>query len=78
MSVAITIRNVPQKTRDELAARAAREGTSLQQFLRATLINLAEVPTVDQILDRAVVRKRAADLHIDAQTILDDIRAERR
>ena len=35
MSVAITIRDVPDETRDELAARAARAGKSLQEYLRA-------------------------------------------
>jgi plasmid stability protein len=35
MSTSITIRDVPQKTRDELAARAALTGRSLQEYLRA-------------------------------------------
>lgn len=32
--VSITIRDVPQETRNELAARAARSGRSLQEYLR--------------------------------------------
>ena len=35
MAVQITIRDVPDKVRDELAARAARQGKSMQEFLRA-------------------------------------------
>jgi len=44
MSKSITIRNVPEETRDELAARAARGGQSLQEYLRVQLIALAERP----------------------------------
>ena len=42
--VAITIRDVPPETRDELAARAARSGRSLQEFLRGQLVDLAARP----------------------------------
>jgi len=34
MSVQLTIRDVPEKVRDELAARAALQGKSMQEFLR--------------------------------------------
>lgn len=40
----ITIRDVPQEARDELAARAARSGRSLQEYLRVQLIELASSP----------------------------------
>jgi len=40
--VAITIRDVPAETRNELAARAARGGRSLQEYLRGQLVELAE------------------------------------
>jgi plasmid stability protein len=36
--VAITIRDIPDDVRDELAARAARSGKSLQEYLRGMLI----------------------------------------
>lgn len=39
---AITIRDVPDDARDQLAARASASGRSLQQYLRAELIRLAE------------------------------------
>ena len=35
----ITIRDVPEETRDELAARAALAGRSLQEYLRLLLID---------------------------------------
>jgi plasmid stability protein len=37
----ITIRNVPDEVRDELAARARLSGRSLQEYLRSELIRLA-------------------------------------
>ena len=36
----ITIRNVPDETHEELAARAAASGKSLQEYLRAELIRV--------------------------------------
>ena len=44
---AITVRDVPEATRNELAARAARSGRSLQEFLRSELISLADRPSPD-------------------------------
>ncbi|MGH3209759.1 MAG: FitA-like ribbon-helix-helix domain-containing protein, partial [Trebonia sp.] len=41
MTTSITIRDVPDETRDELAARAAATGRSLQEYLRSKLIDLA-------------------------------------
>ena len=46
MAVAITIRNVPHEVRDELAARAARSGRSLQEYLLRQLTDLASRPAV--------------------------------
>ncbi len=43
MSVAITVRGVPDEVRDELAARAARAGQSLQEYLRACWSRLPHV-----------------------------------
>ena len=39
MATSITIRDVPDDARDELAARAALSGRSLQEYLRAQLID---------------------------------------
>jgi len=54
----ITIRDVPDETRDELAARAARSGRSLQEYLRGQLIELARRPDAGSLM--AVVRERKA------------------
>src|SRR5438477_91732 len=52
MSTAITIRDVPDETKDELAARAARSGRSLQEYLRMRLIELATKPDAGELLSR--------------------------
>ena len=49
---AITIRNVPESVRNKLAARAARRGQSLQEFLRAELISSANELTVDELIEQ--------------------------
>ena len=47
MSVSITVRDVPEQTRNELAARAALAGRSLQEYLRAKLIEIAGQPDAE-------------------------------
>ena len=74
----ITIRDVPEETRDELAARAARSGRSLQEFLRGQLIELAAKPDVESLLARIRHRKQASETTIDVETILEYRDADRR
>jgi plasmid stability protein len=69
MIVAITIRNVPDEVRDELAARAARSGRSLQEFLLRQLADLASRPSVD-VIARARARTRATGTRLDPREIL--------
>ena len=52
MPVNITIRNVPDEVRDELAARAARSGRSLQDFLSAELVRIASTPSAPDAAGR--------------------------
>lgn len=54
----ITIRDVPEVTRAELAARAARSGRSMQEYLRLKLDELASVPDREVVVAR--VRRRVA------------------
>lgn len=56
----ITIRDVPSDARDELAARAAASGQSLQQYLRTELIDLAHRPDNAQIMAEIRERKNAS------------------
>jgi plasmid stability protein len=78
MSVQITVRDVPEKVRDELAARAASQGRSMQEFLRAELERLAARPTVDAWLRQVRSRKRATQTRISSGRILKDRDADRR
>jgi len=70
MSVQITIRDVPEKVRDELAARAALQGKSMQEYLRAELENLAARPSVDAWLQEVRKRKRASQTRVSMGQIL--------
>jgi plasmid stability protein len=78
MSVAITVRDVPDDVRDELAARAARAGKSLQEYLRALLINSAARPPVDDVIARARARVATTGVRLDAESILAARDADRR
>jgi plasmid stability protein len=78
MSVAITIRDVPDEVRDELAARAARSGRSLQEYLRAMLIDETARPPVADVIARARARVAATGARVDAKSILAARDADRR
>ena len=76
--VALTIRNVPDDVRDELAARAARSGRSLQEYLAATLIELASRPAVEDVLARARNRVTRTGSRVAVESILTARDADRR
>jgi plasmid stability protein len=77
MSVAITIRAVPDEVRDKLAARAAQSGQSLQEYLSGELTRLAEYPSVLEAVARARLRARTYPT-VDADELLADLDADRR
>jgi antitoxin FitA len=78
MPIQITIRDVPEKVRDELAARAALQGKSMQEFLRAELERLAARPSVDAWLQQVRKRKRATQTRVSSRQILQSRDADRR
>lgn len=78
MSVAVTIRDVPDEVRDELAARAARAGQSLQEYLRAVLVQSVARPPVADVIARARARVAATGSRVDAAVILQARDADRR
>lgn len=78
MSVAVTVRDVPDKVRDELAARAARAGMSLQEYLRGMLIEKASRPAVDDVIARARARVETTGVRVDAKSIIAARDADRR
>ena len=70
MSVSITIRDVPEQARNELAARAALTGRSLQEYLRARLVELASQPDAEALVARIRARKAAHATELPAEQIL--------
>jgi plasmid stability protein len=78
MAIQITIRDVPEKVRAELAARAALQGKSMQEYLRAELERLASRPSVDSWLEQVRRRKRASQTRVSSGKILQRRDADRR
>lgn len=78
MPIQITIRDVPEKVRDELSARAALQGKSMQEYLRAELERLAARPSVDAWLQQVRKRKRASQTRVTSTQILKERDADRR
>jgi plasmid stability protein len=78
MATAITVRNVPEEVRDELAARASRSGRSLQEFLLNHLTQVASRPSVEEVIGRARERARLTGSGMNVASILSDRDAGRR
>lgn len=78
MSTTITVRNVPDEVRDELAARAASSGRSLQEFVLAELIDLAGRPSLETLMARVRERKATSPSRLSAKKILGHRDADRR
>ncbi len=77
MKVQITIRDVPSAVKDELAARAALQGKSMQKYLRAELERLAARPPVEKILERIRERKATVGTRLSPEEILAHRDADR-
>ena len=78
MGVAITVRDVPDAVRDELAARAARAGKSMQEYLRMMLVEQATQPTLDDVIARARARVTSTGSLLSSDATLAARDAERR
>ena len=78
MSTSITIRDVPDETRDELAARARLTGRSLQEYLRYRLIELASQPDAETLVERIRSRKAATGSALPPDRIVAHRDADRR
>lgn len=78
MAVQITVRNVPEAVRDELAARAALARMSMQEYLRGELERLASKPSLDRWLERVRARQNATRTRLPASEILRHLDAGRR
>jgi plasmid stability protein len=78
MSVAITVRDVPSEVRDELAARAARAGQSLQEYVRGILLEQADKPSAEDWLAQVRKRVRTSGSALSTDSILLAREADRR
>lgn len=78
MSVAITVRDVPDNVRDELASRAARAGKSLQEYVRGMLLDTVARPCAEDVIARARARVATTGSRVDAESILAARDADRR
>jgi plasmid stability protein len=78
MGTAITIRDVPDETHDELASRAALSGRSLQEYIRSQLIELARRPDAEVLLARIRDRKQRLGSRLSVESILSHQDADRR
>lgn len=73
----IQIKDVPERTHAILRQRAAAAHQSLQEYLRARLIEEADQPTLEEILDRAGGRSGGSVSFHDAVAAISDDRARR-
>ncbi len=78
MPVQLTIRDVPDQVRDELAARAALQRKSMQEFLRGELEKIASRPSLEVWLQTVKERKDAAGTRVDTDSILRARDADRK
>ena len=74
----ITIRDVPTDVRDELAARAAQSGRSLQSYLSDLLARTVARPSQEETIARARARVEAESSSFGADEILAARDADRR
>ena len=78
MPVQITIRNVPEEVRDELAARAALKRQSMQEFLLGELERLAGLPSIETVLEEVRRRVEASGTSIPTSVIVEARDADRK
>lgn len=77
MSKTLTVRDVPTEVLDELAARAAASGRSLQEYVRRHLVDWAARPDAEAWVAQVRSRK-AATGGVDMSGVLADRDADRR
>ena len=78
MAKSLTIRDVHDRTAAELASRAALSGRSLQEYVRAQLIELARRPDPLVLLERIRERKHRTESRLSREKILSHRDADRR
>ncbi|CAN5840133.1 hypothetical protein BH23ACT12_BH23ACT12_09140 [soil metagenome] len=74
----VTVRDLPDDAHEALASRAALTGRSLQEYLRAQLIELARRPDAEVLLAQVRQRKARTGSQLHAHAILQHLDADRR
>jgi plasmid stability protein len=69
MTRMIQIRNVPEEIHRALKVRAARLGMSLSDYLLAEVAEIAERPTLEEMLERLRAREPVRGLESSAEVI---------
>lgn len=77
MAVQITIRNVSEEVRNQLASRAALKHQSMQQFILEELERIAAKPSQEELLDRIRERVNTSGRGVSTETILAAMDEER-
>ena len=77
MTVQITIRNVPEEMRDELALRAAQNRQSMQGFILSELERILSRPSNEELMKRAAERAAEFGTRIGSDKIVQMIREDR-
>ena len=78
MPRSITIRDVPNEVVDELAARAAREGRSLQEYLKAYFVEITSKPDMATWIAQVEADQTANPVRVSTDDILAWRDADRR
>ena len=85
MTVQITIEDIPEDIRDELEARAARRGQSMEEFILCELERIASLPNVEpsrlsnkEWMERVRSRVEESGVQVPASVILDARDADRK
>lgn len=74
----ISIRNVPEATRDALAAKAARAGQSLQEYLLARLMEMGDRVEVAEVIAEMKDIASSWEEEVTSEQILEAIDQGRR
>ncbi len=78
MPVQITVRNVDERVRDELAMRAAKQRQSMQEYLRSELERIAARPSLPEWLEGVQTRVEIAGSRVPPSVILQARDADRK
>lgn len=75
MASLLQIRNVPDEARQQLKARAATRGQSLNSYLLDVIQREVERPTADEVFARAAARSERSA--VSSAEVISNARAER-